>query len=173
MPDVEVCPKAGKMFVQKGEKLLIARNLLKLGLVRRLRAPELIWIKGEPLTNGAFGVEKDTQLADGRKILRLIVTLTATNSITRGLEGDIELLPFMGQWKNIALMEGEALLWSWEDLKCCFYIFGLPEAWSKHFVLDWKFTGTELGFPDGEESWLGLGHAHGLPECYGAGAILA
>ena len=33
------------------------------GLVRRLWAPELSWIKGEPLTNGAFGVEKDTPQA--------------------------------------------------------------------------------------------------------------
>eukprot|EP00974_Lingulodinium_polyedra_P076006 7359237-Lingulodinium_polyedra.AAC.1 len=52
---VEACPPAGRVRVQQGELLPLARGLLRRGLVRPLRQSELIVVAGRPLLNGLFG----------------------------------------------------------------------------------------------------------------------
>ena len=48
------------------------------------------------------------------------------------------------------------MTWSCEDLKCCFYMFGFPEEWWSHFVLNWSFKGSDFGADHDEEVGLGL-----------------
>ena len=76
-------PKPGRIQVKHGEGLAIARGLLSRGLVVGLRQEELLYINGEPLLNGVFGVGKGKFLAPepGEPkqlgILRLIMNLSA------------------------------------------------------------------------------------------------
>ena len=116
-------PHPGKMFIKPGEKIVIAKNLLSRRLVRTLRRSQLLHYGGKPLVNGSFGVSKGAKLMDGSEILRWIVNLTATNEVTMDVPGDIEMLPYFGQWRNIILTGDEVMLSSWEDLKCCFYVW--------------------------------------------------
>ena len=47
--DAVACPCAGRMLVSEGEKLLIARNLLKRKLVRPRSRGEIISAAGQPI----------------------------------------------------------------------------------------------------------------------------
>ena len=156
-------PRPGRMMMQPGERLSLAKGALGRGLVVPLVAEELIWIGDSPLTNGWFGVGKGTHLPDnhpshpGAEVLRLIMNLTASNSFQETFAGDIDGLPYIGQWRCIFLEDDNYLSWNAEDLKGCFYIFRLPRGWARNFAFDEVFTRGELeltGPPD-EKVWLG------------------
>ena len=97
------------MLVKSGEEITIFQGLYDMGLVAPLRAEELIYICGRPLLNGMFGVGKGTYLEPGAakvsdetlEVLRLIMNLTATNSLCRDFPGDIEKLPYHAQWRSL------------------------------------------------------------------------
>eukprot|EP00974_Lingulodinium_polyedra_P063771 6156870-Lingulodinium_polyedra.AAC.1 len=61
------------------------------------------------------------------------MNLTASNAVSRPWAGDIPKLPYYAQWRAIQLGRNEALEWSFDDLKGCFYIFRLPEQWAPLF----------------------------------------
>ena len=154
-------PRPGKVMAPQSEMAVIARGLLARGMVRPLKRSELVQVGGGPLLNGWFGVTKGKTLgpecgeAAGKDVLRFIMNLTATNEVQTLFDGDIATLPYIGQWRAITLREEEVLMWSAEDLKGCFYIFRLPDAWAPWFAFDVSFSGAELGLADKERYWLG------------------
>ena len=97
MPDI--APKPGAIMISPGEGIPIMKNLLRLGLVRALPESELIYIGGRPLVNGMFGVSKGKPVPGNEhlEVLRLIMNLTASNSVMEDLRGDIHALPYFGQ----------------------------------------------------------------------------
>ena len=86
-------PRPGRVLSQPGESLKIARGLLAHGIVGFVEHSDAVWIKGRPLTNGWFGVSKGVQMAVGRDILRLIMNLTATNTVFDDFVGEVATLP--------------------------------------------------------------------------------
>ena len=52
-------------------------------------------------------------------------------------------------------MDGDMVLWSAEDLRCGFYLFGLPPAWAKWFALDEPVPDSLVGRPD--KPWAHVG----------------
>ena len=135
-------PKTGKIMVHDGESLALARLLLDRGLVAPLRREELLFTGGRPLLNRLFGVSEGQLLGaehgtwESRSMLRLIMNLTAANELLRCMKGDIALLPHFGMRKSLVLVGRETLVWTWEDLKGCFYLFRLPIRWAKVFAFD-------------------------------------
>ena len=115
-------PRPGSCMIERGEELRIAKGLLARNMVIPLKRSELVHIGGEPLVNGVFGVTKGKVVKDesskwvGKDVLRLIMNLTATNEVSLDSGGDIEKLPFAGQWRAIVLERREVLLLSFEDL---------------------------------------------------------
>ena len=144
-------PRAGRFLVTAGEELLIGRKLLERKLVVALEAKELLQVQGKRLLNGVFGVTKDKALGAeaggvaGKPVLRFIMNLTATNSVQHDYAGDIGAQPSPMQWRAFHLHEHEQLVWSWEDLRGCFYIFRLPRVWAPHFAFDYQYDSAELG----------------------------
>ena len=141
----------------KEEGVCIARNLLELGLVRVLSDNELIRVGNRPLLNGLFGVTKGKPVPEAPhlEVLRLIMNLTASNSVMKDLRGDIPALPYFGQWRAIILAPTETMLWSFEDMVGCFHFFRLPDEWSPYFTFNMSFTSEELGLQGKEKVWLG------------------
>ena len=155
MPDT--APRSGMFMASREEGVLIAQNLLELGLVRVLSDNELIKIGGRPLLNGLFGVTKGKPVpeAPNLEVLRLIMNLTASNSVMKELKGDIPALPYFGQWRAIILAPTETMLWSFEDMVGCFHLFRLPDEWSPYFAFNMSFSANELGLPGNDKVWLG------------------
>ena len=141
----------------KEEGVCIARNLLELGLVRILSGSELIKVGNRPLLNGLFGVTKGKAVPEAPhlEVLRLIMNLTASNSVMKDLRGDIPALFYFGQWRAIILAPSETMLRSFEDMVGCFHIFRLPDEWSPYFAFNMSFTSDELGLQGKERVWLG------------------
>ena len=75
----------------------------------------------------------------GAEVLRLIMQFKATNSVSLFYPCDIKTLPFFAQWRCFQLGAGGFLMWSWYDMKGCFYIFRLPAAWAPLFAFDVSF----------------------------------
>ena len=69
------------------------------------------------------------------------------NEIIKNLRGSSDTLPFDEQWNNVCL-DDDMVVWSAEDLKCGFYLFGLPAAWAKWFALKDPVPGYLAGRPE-------------------------
>jgi hypothetical protein len=155
------CPRAGRNIIRAGHHLKIAKGLLARGLVIALEAHERIFVHGQPLMNGLFGIGKGAFLGEeagdmaGLEILRLIMNLTASNLLRPAFGADIESLPHAGLWRAILLEAEEVLMWSYEDLKGAFYLFKLRPEWAKVFCFDMEFDATELGVPGSGPRWIG------------------
>ena len=78
--------------------------------------------------NGMFGIEKGEE-KDGVSVRRLIMNLIPLNSISQSVEGDVGTLPLLSQMNSLQLHPDEHLVVSSEDLKCIFYLFGMPSSW--------------------------------------------
>jgi hypothetical protein len=114
-------PRPGRFNCRPGQEVVIVKNLFELGLVRPIDEDELIWFKDGPLCNGWFAVGKN----GGVEVLRWIQNLTATNEVQHKIDGDMDKLPYFGQWKSLILPAGAVARWSWSDIVGCFYIFRL------------------------------------------------
>ena len=110
--------------------------------------------------NGLFGVGKGkyVRLPDGseKEILRLIINLIPSNELQIPIEGDVRMLPHFAQWSTFEVGDGEVMIWGSEDISCAFYVFQIPEAWSRWFVLDWPLCPSLWGDPPGEPEYLAL-----------------
>ena len=140
-------PRPGKVLCEESSVLPLARGLLERGLVVPLRESDLLLVAGKPLLNGLFGVGKGAP-AEGdpleREALRLIMNLTATNSVSIDHGCDIGALPYYAQWRSIIVGPNEELVWSYDDLKGAFYLFKLPSSWAPLFAFDAAFSARDL-----------------------------
>ena len=135
----------------------VLRALLEHGVFVEFDPSEIPHIRGVPVLSGAFGVEKSgAPLAPATRVLRLIINAIPTNGGQWPIHGDIQKMPIGGEWRHIALQEGELLLWSSEDIKGCFHIFKLPLAWQRWMVLSKPICDSALG-RNGPPVWLAVG----------------
>lgn len=155
-------PPHGKCMVVPGEELLIATQLLDYGLVAPIDPSEVPVFGDRLLLNGHFGVGKGSYVdGDGQpgseslEVLRWILNLTVSNSVMISLRGDVDKLPSPTQWKNIVLRDGEEAVWSYDDLKGCFYLFAFQRGWMRHFCLGQFLARADLGLPGPGGCYLG------------------
>lgn len=168
----EVMPNP-RVMASKEEWELIGAELYKRGLVRTVERPAKL--DDKLVLNGAFGVPKPGKETDqGEQVLRLIMDFRCCNAICRVIEGDVKTLAGAPALQHLVLPEGTVLKISAEDLVSAFYLFALPEGWSKMMCFErpvtWKALGEEregstyIGaavLPMGWNSAVGvLQHAH-------------
>ena len=79
------------------------------------------------------GLMEVAKAGNGRNIgpQRLIMNIKLSNWAQHVMSGDMSQLPTSGQWRGLVLEGGETLVWPGEDLKCCFYVFEIPEPWRR------------------------------------------
>ena len=111
----------------------MARGLVQYDLCAIPPRSALITAGGEPVHNGMFGIEKGEE-KDGVSGHRLIMNLIPLNSISQSVEGDVGTLPLLSQMNSLQLHPDEHLVVSSEDLKCMFYLFGMPSSWLVAFA---------------------------------------
>ena len=124
----------------------LAAELVRRQILRVLEDHEAVYdSEGNRLGAGLFGVPKGQSITlssgDVAEVLRLIINLIPANEILRMLMGDVHTLPYVGQWSNVNL-DGDMVLWSAEDLRCGFYLFGLPAGqsglrWRSQCLASW------------------------------------
>ena len=139
----------GKIHVRPEEVDDLADELIERGICRWLPWEEVAEFRGEKVLNGLFGVPKNTTLADGSPVLRLIMNLVPGNAITRQIKGAIRNLPHITAWLSTYVEQGEYLrIWQ-SDMSNAFYLFKIPDAWSPYlsFNIARQMGEDEFGKP--------------------------
>ena len=116
---------------------LVARNVCDI-----MPIEELCHVEGKPLLNGMFSVGK-REFKNGLETQRLIMNLIPVNTLCRPLAGDIGTLPGIVGLSGFLLDAGEVVLLSSEDIRCFFYLFGVPAKWRKYLGFN-KLVPPEL-----------------------------
>ena len=141
----------------------VATGLVSRGLCEVVSEESIFKIGGKLLLNGLFSVSKD-EVKDDVQLARLIMNLKPWNRISRSLEGDVSTLPSVTQLGSLQLHDDDVLLTSSEDLRCFFYLFRVPPAWTKYMAFG-KEAPRKLVPPGGEgKRWFLAGRV--LPMGY-------
>eukprot|EP00438_Fugacium_kawagutii_P028520 Skav226749 [mRNA] locus=scaffold3942:27571:31074:- [translate_table: standard] len=114
----------------------VCKGLVGAGVCTWIEEHEIFHVHGYPLLNGMFGVTKDEFTESGTEIFRLIMNLVPFNQLSMPLSGDVDTLPSWGMMSPFFLQPSENLLISSEDVKCFFYVLGLPPQWSKYLAFN-------------------------------------
>ena len=85
------------------------------------------------VTTGLGGLMGVAKAGDDRNTgpQHLIMNIRVSNWAQNIIAGDMPQLPTSGQWRYLILKEEETLIWSGEDLKCCFHVFEIPKPWRR------------------------------------------
>ena len=113
----------------------VCLGLVDRGVCGLMRKEDLYHVKGRPVLNGLFAVEKGERAADEGgeefEVCRLVMNLVPTNGLCRNLVGDTSTLPTVTGMSGTVLGDGELLLTSSEDIRCFFYLFRTPPEWHR------------------------------------------
>ena len=82
--------------------------------------------------------------------------LRATNYCMKQIDGDVGHLCGATSFQRIVIESGKELLVSGEDLTAAFYLFRLPEEWSRYMVLEKPVARSDLGLAGEGETLLGI-----------------
>ena len=127
--------KNARVMVSDSDWPEVADNLVKARVCKVIPESEVFKVRGVPLLNGLFGVEKGED-RDGIPLYRLIMNLVPLNSICLGLSADIAGLPHWLGMNPFALEPHEGMLVSSEDVRCFFYTLGLPSLWMPYLAFN-------------------------------------
>ena len=141
---VELPRMPGKIHVDAGDKLRIAKELVRRRICDWIPLEKVYHVNSTPVLNGLFGVCKTTLLSDGRPILRLIMNLTGSNSTQLQLEGGCSSLPNITSWQSLVIEEGETLSLFQSDMSSAFYLFRLPSVWKPHLAFNVVVQGDTI-----------------------------
>ena len=131
----------GKVHIEAGDRLSVAQELVRRGICRWTHASDVATY----ILNGLFGVPKPKFLESGESVLRVIMNLVPVNAVLKTIPGRVSKLPNIAQWMNIVLDEGETVRLAQSDMACAFYLFGMPEEWSKLLCFNVGFDSKTLG----------------------------
>ena len=146
------CPASAKIRSSDEERLKIGAGLLRHGVCKLIRLEDVITCNGIPVLNGMFGVRKPSEPDGGT--LRLVMNMIPSNWMQQTIVGDMDVLPHASQWHGLVLEEGEFLLWSEEDQKCCFYVYRLPKSWRGWMAFCRPIRGELVGGTVGQVVYL-------------------
>ena len=143
--DVVLPRMPGKVHIRSEDRLPLALELVNRNVCCWVPLEKVYSVNGVRVLDGLFGVKKQTTLADGRPILRLIMNLTGSNATQIQLEGGCSSLPSITTWQSIVLDGAERLSLHQSDMCNAFYLFRIPPQWSRHLAFNLLVDGKDIG----------------------------
>ena len=137
-----------RVHCSPGELLPLCSELVKRQICTWIPLEAVYKYRDQPVLSGLFGVEKPTKLDDGRSVLRLIMNLVPINSVMEPIAGCVRHLPSITSWLGISTEADDRLRLFQSDLSAAFYLFRLPQQWTRFLAFNVKVPGTELGLED-------------------------
>jgi len=148
-------PVARINTASKGEYYRIAGHLYQLGLVGIIAEEEMFQVNGKKVGAGLFGVEKSGTPGPGqRRVTRLIMNMTPSNSYFYTLDDDTATLAASPGWVVLALDQDQALVWNSDDQKGAFFVWKVPRVWQRFMALAEPVPGSAVGRPNEKWVWL-------------------
>ena len=145
-------PRTPTIWCDELEWEVIASELVARGILEPVAWEDIEEVDGEKVLNGMFGVRKPSEPDGGT--LRLVMNMIPSNWMQQTIVGDMDVLPHASQWHGLVLEEGEFLLWSEEDQKCCFYVYRLPKSWRGWMAFCRPIRGELVGGTVGQVVYL-------------------
>ena len=108
----------------------VAQGLIANGICGVLPRRLLYHVGSQPLLNGLFSVSKN-EYKDGIELHRLIMNLVPLNRLCHSVKGDVCTLPSVTGLSAFYIEEGELALLSSEDIRCFYYLFRVPQNWTR------------------------------------------
>ena len=134
----------GRVHIKKGEKLILARELVKRKVCDWVPLSQVVEVNGVKILNGLFGVEKSSVTESGRSVLRLIMNLVPSNLVLRQLKGKVNALPSINSWQSTFMDQGEELRLFQSDMSSAFYLFMIPPCWLPYLAFNIIVDGSEV-----------------------------
>ncbi|CAK0822222.1 unnamed protein product, partial [Prorocentrum cordatum] len=124
----------------------LALHLVSLSIFTTLAESELVRVRGEPVLNGLFVVEKKgTPALGATRVTRLIPNMVPGNSLLKAHVGEAALLAASTSWTSVVIPEGKLLLWSGDDQKGAFFVWRAPPAWHPYMAVGRPLAGKLFG----------------------------
>ncbi|CAK0839771.1 unnamed protein product, partial [Prorocentrum cordatum] len=155
LPPIDACATVKAVDVTEGwiqvwastsEWELIAGDLVTRGILKPIEYDEIVEVRGQTIRGGMFGAKKGSHVK-GEGPQRLVMNTIPSNFLQHAIEGDMPLPPHGHKWKSIVPRSWDVLLWSAEDLKCCFYVYSLCDAWLKYMAISKPVRRAVVGLP--------------------------
>ena len=143
-PDLSKARVPGRVHVKAGEKLVIARELVRRNVCDWIPLSQVVKINGVSILNGLFGVEKPTVTESGKPVLRLIMNLAPSNLVLKQLKGKVQSLPSINSWQSTFVDQGEELRLFQSDMSSAFYLFRIPACWHGYLAFNIIVDGGEV-----------------------------
>ncbi|CAK0846241.1 unnamed protein product [Prorocentrum cordatum] len=139
-------PRARVNVISDSDWEALAVHLVKLGIFTVLEPHEVFQVRGAPLLNGLFAVEKKGAPGPGaERVTRLILNMVPGNSLLKPFVGEASTLAASTGWTTLHLPEGSLLLWSGDDQKGAFFVWRIPRCWHAHMAVGKALRGDLFG----------------------------
>ncbi|CAK0844516.1 unnamed protein product, partial [Prorocentrum cordatum] len=142
--DLGEMPKTPRVWAEGAGWELIAAELVDRGILVPIEEECIAQVRGGRVLGGLFGARKSGR-GKGQGPRRLVMNIFPNSWLQETIEGDVGLLPTTDKWESLILRNGEVLLTSSEDLKCCFYVCRLPVVWHRYMALSKPVRRAALG----------------------------
>ena len=142
-----------KVRVKDKQWPALARLLFERKIVKPVS--EVAKVKGKPLLNGLFGVEKANKTtSSGAPSQRLIMDMRAVNAVMKPIAGDLNTLTGALAFTNLVLGDGNVITLCGDDLQSSFYLFSLPDTWLPFMGFEKRVSWQDLGVDRPGDTWL-------------------
>ena len=141
-----------KVRVKDKQWPALARLLFERKIVKPVS--EVAKVKGKPLLNGLFGVEKANKTtSSGAPSQRLIMDMRAVNAVMKPIAGDLNTLTGASAFTNL-VRDGNVITLCGDDLQSSFYLFSLPDTWLPFMGFEKRVSWQDLGVDCPGDTWL-------------------
>lgn len=148
-------PLKAKVHIAKGDEFKLAQLLVKRNICVWVPECDILRVHNRMVLNGLFAVGKGTYLDSGEELQRLIMNLVPSNSVFRHAQGATADLPGITQYLSLVAQQSDQLCFFQSDMSAAFYLFRIPQVWSRMMAFSLCFPGRDLGFDNDMTYYLG------------------
>lgn len=138
-----------KVHIKKGEELAVCRLLAERHICTWVPLTDVVEVHGTKVLIGLFAVGKGSCIESGEEIQRVIMNLVPTNGLFRQLHGSTKDLPAISQYLGLILDGSEEVQLFQSDMSAAFYLFKIPDPWSRAMSFNIGFDGSDIGLQCG------------------------
>ena len=145
-----------KVHIVQEDRRALCELLVERNICVWVPEAEVLQVGSERVLNGLFAVGKGTHLQNGRgEVQRLIMNLKPSNSVFHQVQGSTGDLPAITQYLSMVISGSEQVALFQSDMSSAFYLFRIPDVWSRYLSFNICFKGSDIGRHGDDLFYLG------------------
>ncbi|CAK0821056.1 unnamed protein product [Prorocentrum cordatum] len=139
-------PRARVNVISGNDWEALVVHLVKLGIFTELEPHEVFQVRGAPLLNGLFAVEKKGAPGPrAGRVTRLSLDMVPGNSLLTPFVGGASTLAASTGGTTLHLPKGSLFPWIGDDQKGAFFVWRIPRCWHAHVAVGKALRGDLSG----------------------------